>query len=324
VPLAPPLMEPVQNQAQQEPLLVDAVHISMQALATPIDQQSMPPTTPNQREVIRGAQMVAWKKALRFEVGMLAGINMALIGALISDWNKSCPGHTLKEWIHVEVILQTLMIIPSVILQLNLPAFFRQAETRKLEGIGAFYMASRLLNLFWVIWAIVGIVRTFQAKSCSASIPAVYTICFILAILNCIIVGLPLLVCCVSVPGGAFAYYFYPRVFGVAPIRKASPRLIKKVTTVAKFSAECGIATEDACCAICLCEYVDGDELRFLNCNHHFHSECVTDWLMMNKLCPICKTEIDKKPEKQKKATATNDLESEETPLSQDVAQFSS
>jgi len=308
----------------EQPQLEDAVQISIGGFAAPIAQQSQVPSASNQRDVIREAQIAAWKKALKVEVGMLAGINLALIGALVADRNSSCPGHALKEWIYVEVVLQSLMIGPSIILQLNLHSFFRQAENRKIEAVGAFYMGSRLLNLFWIIWAFVGIVRTFQAKSCAQFIPAVYTLCLILAIVNCIIVGLPLLVCCLSIPGGAIAYYFYPRVFGVEPIRKASPRLIKKVTTVTKFTADCGIAAEDACCAICLCEYVEGDELRSLNCNHHFHSECVTDWLMLNKLCPFCKTEIDKKPDKSKQVAVTIDPDSEETPLSSDNSHFSS
>jgi E3 ubiquitin-protein ligase RNF38/44 len=263
---------------------------------------------------VREAQISAWRKALRFEVGLLVGINFALITALITDWNSTCPGHPLKQWMFVELVVQSLLIVPSVVLQLNLQSFFRQAESRKIEPVGLFYMGSRLLNFFWIIWAFVGIAWTFQAKECSNVIPAVYTLCFIMAILNCIIVGLPLLICCFSVPCTAVAYYFYPRIFGVGSIRKASPRLIKKVTTVTKFTEGCGIATEDACCAICLCEYVEGDEIRFLNCHHHFHSECVTDWLMLNKQCPFCKTEIDKKPNNTKQAP-TVDADREDTPL---------
>jgi len=298
----------------------DAVHINVQPLTPRIIQLNQ---ARDRREEVRDAQISSWKKALKFEVGMLASINLVLIAALIADRNSSCPGHLLKEWIYIEVVIQSLLIIPSVVLQMNLRSFFRQAETQKIEPVGIFYMASRLLNLFWIIWAVVGIVRTFQAKSCHDSIPTVYTVCFILAVVNCIIVGLPLLVCCFSIPGGAIAYYFYPRVLGVQHIRKASPKLIKKVTTVTKFTAECGIAAEDACCAICLGDYVEGEELRFLNCNHHFHSECVTDWLMLNKLCPICKKEIDKKPEKQPQVAVTVDAESEETPLRNEATHFS-
>jgi hypothetical protein len=76
----------------EQPQLEDAVQISIGGFAAPIAQQSQVPSTSNQRAVIREAQIAAWKKALKVEVGMLAGINLALIGALVADRNSSCPG----------------------------------------------------------------------------------------------------------------------------------------------------------------------------------------------------------------------------------------
>ncbi|KAJ2806907.1 hypothetical protein H4R20_001507 [Coemansia guatemalensis] len=46
---------------------------------------------------------------------------------------------------------------------------------------------------------------------------------------------------------------------------------------------------EDNVCAICLCEYDDGDILRLLRCNHHMHQGCVDEWLHINQSCPLCK-----------------------------------
>ena len=47
------------------------------------------------------------------------------------------------------------------------------------------------------------------------------------------------------------------------------------------------------CCAICLEDYEEGDQLRILPCNHAFHAKCVDPWLLKNKRnCPVCKRKI--------------------------------
>lgn len=45
-------------------------------------------------------------------------------------------------------------------------------------------------------------------------------------------------------------------------------------------------------CAICLNEFVDGDELRQMYCDHYFHRNCVDRWLSRNPFCPKCKRAI--------------------------------
>lgn len=43
-------------------------------------------------------------------------------------------------------------------------------------------------------------------------------------------------------------------------------------------------------CAICLAEYVDGDEIRVLpQCGHGFHVGCIDLWLGSHSSCPSCR-----------------------------------
>ncbi|GMI90238.1 hypothetical protein HRI_002693100 [Hibiscus trionum] len=46
-------------------------------------------------------------------------------------------------------------------------------------------------------------------------------------------------------------------------------------------------------CVICQIEYEDDEGLVALpNCEHSYHSDCISKWLQMKKNCPICSIEI--------------------------------
>lgn len=45
-------------------------------------------------------------------------------------------------------------------------------------------------------------------------------------------------------------------------------------------------------CVVCQMEYEEGELLAALRCDHPYHSECISKWLQINKICPICSTEV--------------------------------
>nr|XP_043626854.1 E3 ubiquitin ligase BIG BROTHER-related-like [Erigeron canadensis] len=45
-------------------------------------------------------------------------------------------------------------------------------------------------------------------------------------------------------------------------------------------------------CVICRLDYDDGDNLILLSCKHSYHADCITNWLQINKVCPVCSTEV--------------------------------
>ncbi|KAF8021741.1 hypothetical protein BT93_G2018 [Corymbia citriodora subsp. variegata] len=49
--------------------------------------------------------------------------------------------------------------------------------------------------------------------------------------------------------------------------------------------------TNDSC-VICRLDYEDGEMLTVLSCKHSYHSECINDWLKINKVCPVCSVEV--------------------------------
>ncbi|KAL1197696.1 E3 ubiquitin ligase BIG BROTHER-related [Cardamine amara subsp. amara] len=45
-------------------------------------------------------------------------------------------------------------------------------------------------------------------------------------------------------------------------------------------------------CVICRLDYEDDDDLILLPCKHSYHSECINNWLKINKVCPVCSAEV--------------------------------
>ncbi|OIW14500.1 hypothetical protein TanjilG_12093 [Lupinus angustifolius] len=45
-------------------------------------------------------------------------------------------------------------------------------------------------------------------------------------------------------------------------------------------------------CVICQVEYEKGEALVALQCNHPYHKDCITKWLQVKKVCPICSNEV--------------------------------
>ncbi|VDN04434.1 unnamed protein product [Thelazia callipaeda] len=46
-------------------------------------------------------------------------------------------------------------------------------------------------------------------------------------------------------------------------------------------------------CPICMIDFVDCDQIRYLPCMHCYHKKCVDDWLMRSFSCPSCMEPVD-------------------------------
>lgn len=227
-------------------------------------------------------------------------VNVCLVGALIADRHKQCAIHNnLREWCIVQIVLQSLMAVSNLAISKIMPRANVENETAnpRMYSVAGLYSASRLLNLFWFIWAICGVVWTFTAKSCSQSTPYIYKALLSLTIWHSVLFCLPVLLCCCSVPIVFLIYNFCPGRFGIKIPRRASKRTINSNTTAKKFKPEL-LSKDRATCAICLCDYSENEDIRFLRCGHHFHDSCIVTWLMKNKTCPFCKQDIEDKDAK--------------------------
>ena len=50
--------------------------------------------------------------------------------------------------------------------------------------------------------------------------------------------------------------------------------------------------SENFQCIICMEEFNEGEKVKLLPCGHIFHPNCIKEWLMKQKSCPFCKSEI--------------------------------
>ncbi|GLJ38372.1 hypothetical protein SUGI_0781420 [Cryptomeria japonica] len=50
---------------------------------------------------------------------------------------------------------------------------------------------------------------------------------------------------------------------------------------------------EDLECVVCLSNFEENEKIRVLpNCNHSFHTECISMWLQSHTNCPICRQRV--------------------------------
>ncbi|KAL1225595.1 Brassinosteroid-responsive RING protein 1 [Cardamine amara subsp. amara] len=78
--------------------------------------------------------------------------------------------------------------------------------------------------------------------------------------------------------------FFYPM----------AARLAGEILPVIRFSElnRPGLGSGSDCCAVCLHEFENEDEIRRLtNCQHIFHRSCLDRWMGYNQMtCPLCRT----------------------------------
>jgi hypothetical protein len=81
---------------------------------------------------------------------------------------------------------------------------------------------------------------------------------------------------------------------------KAAPKQVIEKLDLVKWTSEVFADDPNACCAICLGDFAEGDELRRLPCQHQqFHASCVDHWLSKAGRCPLCVADIQAETKKE-------------------------
>ncbi|GFS41982.1 RING/U-box superfamily protein [Actinidia rufa] len=72
-------------------------------------------------------------------------------------------------------------------------------------------------------------------------------------------------------------------------LSKCLERSIHQPMPCKEGSSGCSRDEDDIKCSICQEEYVFGDEVGRLECEHGYHVVCINQWLRLKNWCPICK-----------------------------------
>jgi len=53
------------------------------------------------------------------------------------------------------------------------------------------------------------------------------------------------------------------------------------------------IQNENKACSICIVDFDKEDKISITNCNHIFHTDCITEWGKYKTECPICREKLE-------------------------------
>jgi len=157
----------------------------------------------------------------------------------------------------------------------------------------------RPLENFALGWLIMGQVWVQSAADCETSAPVLFMLCFWLIVIGfcyfllpCIIIILMLPFLCFCLP---CVIRLLARLTGIEQQgRKGASKELIDTLPLKQFHAGLFEDEDDPQCSICLSSYEDGQDVRLLPCDgrHHFHKECVDEWLIVNATCPICRASV--------------------------------
>ena len=216
-----------------------------------------------------------------------------VIAVLGQKWD-SCKKH-LHMWAVIQTIIQCVMLVNKshllVFVTRNVRSF-DNTDPAILRRLSLLYFVNRTVNCTWMSWWLVGTVLRFSKAECDAT--SLHSLILVQFIIQWCLAGLVCLAGCCSCGLVAILYFFFPHALvGGERIVGATHAQIAKLTEEKYNPENTTVKQEDALCAICLSPYEKNDKLRFLPCKHHFHSECIDQWLIKNKSCPFCKRLID-------------------------------
>ncbi|CAF3642368.1 unnamed protein product [Rotaria sp. Silwood1] len=219
----------------------------------------------------------------------------------------------LKTYGYIGIILFSITTLLHLIHLLISQLCNRLTNGRQLYVYyyGLQYLFTYLGALILVYYFSIGALFLFQPRSgglCRQQAPHLYKTLliwqWIRILFPLLIVPLILILCCLGVFFGFILSYCLPASITVpilellrswlaaspVPINPNPPATQENIDAlpVILFGQEPDQFNQTEC-AICRTNFEANEPVKKLDCAHLFHSECVTNWLLITRLCPVCR-----------------------------------
>ncbi|KAG0374925.1 hypothetical protein BGX24_009756 [Mortierella sp. AD032] len=183
----------------------------------------------------------------------------------------------LYSWLTVQAFLFLSQIVSTCnILQ-------RQNMMMSSSRANGMDQRTRIMLLVFMVWTIIGVGflgsdNNNTQDPCSTMNDPIYCLSFKIIIFHVSMIGFYFLPC-----SSLLLTRVLPNSISSGLTRTATKPMIDKLGSTSMVEGMFGGDAEEATCAICLGDYKPNETIRFLPCQHHFHLECVDQWLATDK-----------------------------------------
>eukprot|EP00747_Dinoflagellata_sp_TGD_P164967 gnl/TRDRNA2_/TRDRNA2_185653_c0_seq1.p1 gnl/TRDRNA2_/TRDRNA2_185653_c0~~gnl/TRDRNA2_/TRDRNA2_185653_c0_seq1.p1 ORF type:complete len:322 (+),score=43.57 gnl/TRDRNA2_/TRDRNA2_185653_c0_seq1:43-966(+) len=216
----------------------------------------------------------------------------AFVGCtFLAFYRPECGGchRPLRLWLLVFSMLQISQLPTRIVFLMKVQNAERlqqdmQASLASITASPAWRLSKKvsLLTYAWLVLGIVWVINAGDCTSCTGMYWLTVTMVWQAAARAVLTLG----IFTASFPN------YDNQVAVEAPQRKAA--LPEQIAALPCIKHRHGLFSEgEASCAVCLDQFAEGDCLRQLPCNHHFHRRCIDRWLKRSQCCPLCMGCID-------------------------------
>ncbi|ORD98159.1 RING4 [Hepatospora eriocheir] len=188
---------------------------------------------------------------------------------LFLEWDKTTSDQSLRIFLCVYVVLT---ITKGFVFYFKNKQFFMISRIPELDEDNDIALLNNILEATMLFWHIVGFHCLQDCTNCKITQPWLYYTTLLWVSFGFISFILPLL--------------------AIAMLLLLLSFLKPKLESV-EYHEGCELPNDTKMCTICYEEYIGGIKIKILPCDHHFHADCIDEWISIRENCPLCKKNIN-------------------------------